>query len=78
MMLCSCEGDRQQLEKTLHTHKVKCLDKVDESDIEKHLLLKALLLELLNGENHIHCGPLAPKAALGFWVDVVCEDLEPD
>ena len=59
-------------------HKVKCLGEVDEGDVERHLLLTALLLELLNGEDHVHFGSLASEAALGFWVDALCEDLESD
>ena len=70
--------DLQQLEQTLPVHKVKCLGEVDEGDIERHLLLTALLLERSNGEDHVHCGPLAPEAALGFWVDALCEDRESD
>ena len=68
----------QQLEQTLPTHKVKCLGEVDEGDVERHLLLTALLLELSNGEDHVHCGSLASEAAPGFWVDALCEDLESD
>ena len=83
MMLCSWGGGTtdllQQLEQTLPAHKVKCRGgEVDEGDVERHLLLTALLLELSNGEDHVHCGSLASEAALGFWVDVLCEDLESD
>ena len=70
--------DLQQLEQTLPAHKVKCLGEVHEGDVERHLLLTALLLELSNGEDHVHCGSLASEAALGFWVDALCEDLESD
>ena len=58
-------------------HKVKCLGEIDEGDVERHLLLTALL-ELSNGEDHVHCGSPASEAALGFWVDTLCEDLESD
>ena len=68
----------QQLEQTFPAHKVKCLSEVNEGDVERHLLLTALLLELSNGEDHVQSGPLAPEAALGFWVDALCEDLESD
>ena len=40
--------------------------------------LCGLLLELSNGGDPVHCGPLAPEAALGFSVDALCEDLESD
>ena len=82
MMLCSWGAGAtnllQQLEQTLPIHKVKCLGEVDEDDVERHLLVTALLLEPLNGEDHVHCGSLASDAALGFWVDTLCEDLEYD
>ena len=81
-MLCSWRGGTtnllQQLEQTLPAHKVICLGEVDEGDVERHLLLTALLLEMSNGEDHAHCGPLPPEAALGFWVDALCKDLESD
>ena len=82
MMLCSWGGETtdliQQLEETLTTHKVKFLGEVDEGDVERHVLLTALLLQLSNGEDHVHCESLASDAALGFWVDVLFEDLESD
>ena len=68
----------QQLEQTLPAHKVKSLGEIDEGDVERHLLLTALLLQLSNGEDRVHCGSLASEATLGFWVDVLCEDLESD
>ena len=68
----------QQLEQTLPAHKVKCLGEVNEGDVEWHLQLTALLLELSNGKYHVHCGSLASEAELGFWVDALCEDLESD
>ena len=68
----------QWLEQTLPAHKVKCLSEVDEGDVERHMLLTALLLELSNGEDHILCESLASEAAVGFWVDELCEDLESD
>ena len=81
MILCSWGGgttDLRQLEQTLPAHKVKRLGEVDEGDVERRLLLTAFLLKLLNGEDHVHCGSLASEAALGFWVDALCEDLESD
>ena len=82
MMLCSWGGGTtdllQQLEGTLHAHKVKCLGEVDEGDVERLLLLTALLLGLSNGEDHVHSGSLASEATVGFWVYALCEDLESD
>ena len=54
----------QQLEQTLPTHKIKCLGEVNEGDVERRLLLTALILKLSNGEDHVHCGSLASEAAL--------------
>ena len=68
MMMCSRGGGGgttdllQQLEQTLPAHKVKYLGEVDEGNVERHLLLTALLLELSNGEDHVHCGSLASEA----------------
>ena len=66
----------QQLEQALPTQKVKCVGELDEGDVKRHLMYMALLLQLSNGEDHVHCGSIASEAALGFWVDAVCEDLE--
>ena len=79
MLLCIWEeANLQQLEQTLPAHKVKRLGDVDEGDVERHLLVTALLLKLSNGEYHVHRGHLSPEAALGFWVDALCKDLESD
>ena len=83
MMLCNSGGGGttdllQELEQTLPAHKAKCLGEVDEGDVERHLLLTALLMELSNGEEYVHCGSLGSEAALGFCVDALCEDLESD
>ena len=48
-MMCAAVGKTdllQQLQLTLPAHKVKCLGEVNEGDVERYLLLTALLLEL--------------------------------
>ena len=45
----------KDLEETVSADKIKCLCEVSESDIQGHLLLSALLLELAKGEDHVYC-----------------------
>ena len=46
---------REDLEKTISTDKVKGFGEVNECNVQRHVLLLALLLELADGENHVHC-----------------------
>ena len=63
MMLCSWGGGSTDLLQQL------------EQTLPAHKV--KCLLELSNGD-HVHYGSLASEAALGFWVDALCEDLESD
>ena len=57
IMLCNFVGS-QSLEGSGRDHlcdKIKRLCEVNESDIQGHLLLSALLLEFAKGEDHVYC-----------------------
>ena len=45
----------KDLEETVSADKIKRLCEVNEIDIQGHLLLSALLLELAKGEDHVYC-----------------------
>ena len=46
---------REDLEEVVSADQVKGLGEVDEGDVEGHLLFSALLLELAEREDHVHC-----------------------
>ena len=66
----------QELEQATPAHKVKILGKIDECDVEWHLLFTAFLLQLSNGENHIDRGTLRPKATLRLGKIAAGKDLQ--
>ena len=49
---------------SLLTRKVENLGEVNECDKQGHLLLSALLLELSEGEDHVHRRPFCSEAIL--------------
>ena len=54
----------KDLEETVSTDKIKRLLRVNERDIQRHLLFSALILELANGEDHVYCLPSSWEATL--------------
>ena len=49
-------------------HQVKSFGEVHEGEEQWLLLLSALLLQLTEGEDHVHCGPSGSEATL--WLEV--------
>ena len=70
------KGLHQELEQATSAYKVKSLGKIDECDVEWHLLFTAFLLQLSNGENHIDRGTLLPKAILRLRKNAAGKDLQ--
>ena len=68
----------ESLEEAISADKVKGLGEVNECNVQGHLLLSALLLELMEGEDHVYCRPFSSEATLWFWVDVLSQPLQAD
>lgn len=45
------------------------IDQVHKSEKQWLLLLTTLILQLSEGEDHVHCGPVGSEAILGLWVN---------
>ena len=54
----------ESLEEAISAEKVKGLGEVNECNVQGHLLLSALLLELTEGEDHVYHRPFSSKATL--------------
>ena len=59
----------KDLEEPASTDQVKGFRQVHESEEQWLLLLTTLLLQLSEGEDHVHCRPASSEAALGLWVN---------
>ena len=46
---------------------VKCLSKVDKSNLEVHRLFLAFFLKLSCCEDHVSCSSILPESTLAFW-----------
>ena len=58
----------RDLEEPASTDQVKGFRQVHESKEKWLLLLVTLLLQLSEGEDHVHCRLVGSEAALGLWV----------
>ena len=54
----------ESLEEAITADKVEGLGEVDECNVQGHLLLSALLLELTEGEDHVYHRPFSSEATL--------------
>ena len=66
----------KQLEETTSTYKVEGLREIDKGEIQGSPLFPALLLQLPEGKDHVHCGSCCPKATLRLRVDAICKEVE--
>ena len=65
----------KDLEEPTLTDQAKGFHQVHKSEEQWLLLLTTLLLQLLEGEDHVHCGPACSEAAVGLWVNSQSETL---
>ena len=66
---------REDLEEPASAHQVEGFSKVHEGE-EQWLLQRSTLLQLTEGENHVHCGPPGSKITLRLGVDSHSEALQ--
>ena len=68
----------ESLEEAISADKVEGLGEVNKCNVQGHLLLSALLLELTEGEDNVYHRPFSLEATLWFWVDMLGELLQAD
>ena len=59
----------KDLEEPTTTDQVKGFCQIHKSEEQWLLLLTTLLLQLAEGEDHIHCGSAGSEATLGLWIN---------
>ena len=67
---------REDLEEPASAHQVEGFSKVHECEEQWLLQLSTLLLQLTEGEDHVHCGPPGSEVTLRLRVDSHSEALQ--